>query len=145
MSDTVCDTCTPPFQNSRRLILESASKAATDRPRAEDCDLCAVHPRTKWAAREGHWRSLKGTSGSPNTPFWTGGSKFQSRILQSTADFKYRFQISDFKESILLWHKKFYMDIKRWLRLEQAIVGSNQQLNRRDRRSEIWFWILKSV
>ena len=37
--------------------------------------LCAVHPRTKWAAREGHWWSLKGIAGSPNTPLWTGGGE----------------------------------------------------------------------
>ena len=38
-------------------------------------DFLSVHLRTKYAAREGHRRSLKGTSESPNTPLCAGGPK----------------------------------------------------------------------
>ena len=37
--------------------------------------MCGVHPRVKCAAREGHWRGLKGTSGSSNTHPCAGGAK----------------------------------------------------------------------
>ena len=47
---------------------------ARHRP-SEDRDFVSVHPGEKCAAREGHWRSLKGIAGSPDTPLWTGGGK----------------------------------------------------------------------
>ena len=47
---------------------------ARHRP-SKDRDFFRVHPGLKCAAREGLDRSLKGTSGSPNTPPCAGGVK----------------------------------------------------------------------